>query len=78
MNGFQGLINPSSVQGVSNTSNMEKTSKQEIEKACQELKDALFQAVELDEKLTNLKILQTKAQKRLSLARDAVHFIRIT
>lgn len=55
----------------------EKLSKKEVESLCQELQSALMENIELDEKMQNIKILQAKAQKRLSLARDAVHFIRI-
>ena len=56
---------------------MEKVSKKEVEEKCGELQGALIENIELDKQMIDLKVRQAKAQKRLSLARDAVHFIRI-
>ena len=48
-----------------------------IEKACEELKQALLETVNLDQQAQDIKLLQIKAQKRLSLARDIVHNIKL-
>lgn len=51
--------------------------KESIEQACEELKQALIETVELDKKSQDIKIKQAKAQKRLSLARDIIHSLKL-
>jgi hypothetical protein len=51
--------------------------KQEIEDALAELRLAYLEMLEISEKETAYKLLKIKAQKRLSIAKDAVRDIMI-
>jgi len=56
---------------------MDKITKTEVQKACEELSNALIETIELDEKQQDIKLKQAKARKRLQLARDVVHNLKL-
>jgi hypothetical protein len=56
---------------------MDKITKKDVETATEELKLSLLEAIELDEKMLDIKLRQAKAHKRLQLARDIISNIRI-
>lgn len=52
-----------------------KPTQKEIEDFIEELKQAMIEKLELDNELENIKLKQQKAQKRLSMAREALRNI---
>lgn len=52
-----------------------KPTQQDIELLIEELKQAMLEKLSLDTEVENLKIKQQKAQKRLSMAREALRGI---
>jgi len=54
---------------------MQKHTQKDIEVLIEELKQAMLEKLELDTEVENLKIKQQKAQKRLSMAREALRDI---
>jgi hypothetical protein len=55
----------------------EKLTRKEVETACDNLKQALIDYIELDEKSEKISLLKAKAQKNLSMCRDEVRALRI-
>ena len=56
---------------------MEKIDKKGIEEACENLRDALLETIELDEQMFNLVQLKKKVRYRLNKSREILHFIKI-
>lgn len=56
---------------------MEKLNKENVISACEELKGALIETIELDEKEQGIKLLQIKARNRLMMARDTIHSLKL-
>ena len=57
--------------------NMEKIDKKGIEEACEDLKSALLETINLDEQMFNLVQLQKKVRYRLNKSREILNFIKI-
>jgi hypothetical protein len=56
---------------------MEKLTRREIEEACNELQNALFEFLDLDEKETHIKLAKEKAHYRLNKAIDEVRELQV-
>lgn len=53
-----------------------KTTKLEVEEACEEMKSAMLIKIDLEQKIEKIQIESMKNQKRLSLAQDRVRALR--